>query len=126
MSRRLLAFLASSLVVLAVGCPPDKPPPPPGPGDGTPTDPNAPKPLSDGQATDPLEGSVFSKDELLEIYAAEASGDAARRDAALRKHRLIDAAGQEVPARVQAYERALQRLAAADPEGWSKTLESLR
>ena len=124
----LALTLSLGLASLLAGCPDEPvPPPPTNPGQGgagqvegsTPGGGEGAKP-----GEDPLAGSVFSKDELFEIYAAELAGGEAR-EAALREHRLIDAQGREVPARARAYERALQQYAQGDPAGWSAFLEGL-
>lgn len=118
---RALACATFALALIAGGCPgPDGPgavdlPPPEAPPPDAP-DPNAPK--------DPLAGSVFGVAEVQELYAAEQAGEPARTDV-LTRHRLLDASGAEVPARVEAYERALQRYAQEDPEGWSSFVDSL-
>jgi len=80
-------------------------------------------PPTDGEH-DPLAGSVFSKDDLFEIYAAEAAGGE-KKTAAYKRHRLLDASGQPVTAREEAYERALKTYATQDREGWAKFVESL-
>ncbi len=120
----------SLLVALALtGCPPGPgPTPPPStdtaavPSAGTTTEP--PK--------DPLAGSVFTKDEVLAIYRAEhAAGLPGATEAAkaergrlLRQHKLIDADGDDIPARVGAYERALEALA-KDEASWAEFVETL-
>lgn len=105
------------------GCPPDPGPQPPGPGGDT-----APPATSAAPETappaDPLEGSVFNREQLFEIYRAEQAGGA-ERERVLRAHRLLDQGGQEVPARVKAYEAALQQYASRDPEGWAAFVETL-
>lgn len=122
----LFALLAT---VLLTGCPDPKSPPKEGGGatdeggkdpkaGGDSDDPNA------GKSTDPLEGSVFDKETLFEIYEGDQAGGAERL-AVFKKHRLADAQGTLVPIRVAAYERALKRYASGDPEGWSVFLESL-
>ena len=80
-------------------------------------------PATDGDQ-DPLAGSIFSKEDLFEIYAAEAAGGE-KKAAAYKKHRLVDASGQPVTAREEAYERALKQFASKDREGWAKFVESL-
>jgi len=115
-------WVAILLALACAGCPgPDaagpgpQPAPPPAAGD---PDPEPPAPAG------PLAGSVFGVEEVQAIYAAEQAGEP-RRGEVLRRHRLVDAAGAEVPARVEAYERALQRYAQEDPAGWSAFVESL-
>ena len=71
-----------------------------------------------------MAGSIFTKEQLFEIYQGEQQGGAARK-AVLAKNRLIDAAGSDVPLRVKAYERALKQYAEKDPDGWSSFLETL-
>jgi hypothetical protein len=80
---------------------------------------------------DPLAGSIFSADEVREIYRAEYRAGAdptpetqAERERVLKAHRLIDDQGREVPARARAYERALKTLA-QDAQGWSQFVETL-
>ncbi|MGE0712383.1 MAG: hypothetical protein AB7N76_33020 [Planctomycetota bacterium] len=84
---------------------------------------------TEGQKTgadeDPLAGSLFSKDELFAIYRAYQRPDDAASGELLRKHRLVDASGQAVATRVEAYKRALKRFAEKDPKGWSQFIESL-
>lgn len=88
-------------------------------------------PRTTGEAPkDPLAGSVFSREEVLEVFFAEqAAGRSpspeteAARLRALKKHRLVDEEGREVPARARAYERALQALA-ADAEAWAAEIEA--
>lgn len=83
---------------------------------------------ADGQTTqdpkDPLDGSLFDKDMLFEIYRGDMQGGEAKL-AAHKKHRLADKDGKPLAARIDAYKRALQRYAEGDPEGWSAFLESL-
>ena len=88
----------------------------------TPTSKDAPK--------DPLAGSVFKKEDVLEVFFAEqAAGQdgtpeaAAERVRVLKKHRILDEEGREVPARARAYERALQALA-QDEQAWSAEVEA--
>lgn len=128
MSPRRARLLASTLALTLglLGCP--DPAPPAGgttsaPGDEQPPA-SDPAGSSDAAEADPLAGSVFSVADVQAIYAAEQAGEP-RRSAALREHRLLDAQGREVPARVEAYERALQRLASEDPAGWSAFVERL-
>jgi hypothetical protein len=80
---------------------------------------------------DPLAGSIFTRDDVHELYRAEAAAAAdptperlAEKKRVLAKHRLIDDEGREVPARARAYERALQALG-QDEEGWSAFVETL-
>lgn len=73
---------------------------------------------------DPLEGSLFTKEQLFELYRAEQAGGA-ERTKVLHKHRLLDAEGNESPKRVAAYEDALERYASGDPEGWADFVQSL-
>lgn len=83
-------------------------------------------PTASATPADPLEGSLFSKDELFDLYRAQMQGpeDPASKEL-LTKHRLIDAAGQPVKARQEAYQRALKRFAERDPQGWSEFVDSL-
>lgn len=80
---------------------------------------------------DPLAGGIFTREEVLELFRAEHRAGAhpskeseAARLRVFKKHRLIDDEGREVPARVRAYERAVQALA-EDAEAWSEFVESL-
>lgn len=119
--RRRAALLAPILAAL-LGCPPD----PPQPVNGKvapPTSETIAQPASTTPA-DPLAGSVFSKEQLFQIYRAEQAGGA-ERDRVFADLRLMDAAGQEIPTRVKAYQAALQQYAKNDPEGWSAFVESL-
>ncbi len=128
MSPRRAHLLAPTLALTCglLGCPDPEPP-----GDGTAPVPSAspageqpPADGADASPQDPLAGSVFSVADVHAIYAAEQAGEP-RRSEVLREHRLLDAQGREVPARVEAYERALQRLASEDPAGWSAFVERL-
>ncbi len=113
-------WLLCLLLALLCGCPngdPVTPTPPATDGGGD----EVPDPAPDA---DPLAGSIFSKEDLFAIYSAEQAGGE-DRDAALKKHKLIDASGNDVPLRVKAYERALGDYATKDPEGWSAFLETL-
>lgn len=75
---------------------------------------------------DPLEGSLFSRDELFALYKAQmAPSDDAPARALREKHRLIDAKGEPVKARQEAYQRALQRFAERDPVAWSEFVDAL-
>lgn len=118
-STLLLALSAS----LLLGCPPAK--------TGKTDEPDKTAKTDEGGKTgkqapaDPLEGSVFSKDELFAIYRAYQTPEAEASRALLRKHRLIDQDGKEVAARVAAYDRALERYADLDRAGWSAFVESL-
>jgi hypothetical protein len=67
---------------------------------------------------------VFTKEQLFALYRAERAGGA-ERERVLREQRLLDANGQEVPARIKAYEAALQQYADRDPEGWAAFVESI-
>lgn len=119
-------------LLLLTGCPPTPGPTPP------PTTDTAAVP-SAGPTTepprDPLAGSVFTKEEVLEIYRAEhaaglpGSPDVvkaaqAERDKVLRAHKLIDADGDPIAARSGAYERALEALA-KDEASWAEFVETL-
>jgi hypothetical protein len=80
---------------------------------------------------DPLAGSVFTREEVLEIFRAEHVAGAdptpaneAERKRLLVKHRLVDEEGREVIARMRAYDRAVQALA-EDTEAWATFVESL-
>lgn len=117
----ILALLISAPLLL--GCPPAKTDKTDEPGKTSKTD-TTDEP---GQQTpaDPLEGSVFSKEELFAIYRAYLTPDAQASRALLRKHRLVDQDGKEVAARVAAYDRALERYADLDRAGWSAFVESL-
>ena len=125
MRTSLAAAFAPALLGLALaGCPPDPGPQPPQ-GEGDPAPPaSADTPAPPPPPADPLAGSVFSKEQLFELYRAEQKGGA-ERERVLREHRLLDQGGQEIPARVKAYEAALQQYARNDPEGWSDFVETL-
>lgn len=76
---------------------------------------------------DPLAGSGFTKQELFAIYAAEMAKD---KDPAgwkkvMLEQRMIDAQGNAIAPRQDAFDKALGRYAEGDREGWSKFLESL-
>jgi hypothetical protein len=117
-------FVALLLTVLLTGCPPDgpdQPDPSPDPSASAAPDASAPE----ASPADPLEGSVFSKEELFEIYAAYQEDDATKRNEVLRKHRLVDANGKEQAVRVKAFDQALQTYAERDPEGWAVYVDSL-
>ena len=119
------AVLASLFVAAVLcGCPDDPKPDPKAP----PKDGAAAVDSETSGATpetvDPLAGSIFTKEQLFAIYRGELTGGEARK-AALAKNRLIDKAGNDVPLRVKAYERALKQYAERDPEGWSAFLETL-
>lgn len=117
--KRLLPLLACACAFLALGCPPSDPTPDPqpeGPAEVTSQAAEAPG--------DPLEGSLFTKEQLFELYRAEQAGGA-ERTKVLHKHRLLDAEGNESPKRVAAYEDALERYASGDPEGWADFVQSL-
>lgn len=80
---------------------------------------------------DPLAGSVFTREEVHELFRAEhlAAADPtpaneAERKRLLVKHRLVDDEGREVIARMRAYDRAVQALA-EDTEAWAAFVESL-
>jgi hypothetical protein len=88
-------------------------------------------PASAGAPQDPLAGSIFSREEVLELFRAEHAAGAeptpaheAERRRLFTKHRLIDEEGREVVARVRAYDRAVQALA-EDAEAWAAFVESL-
>lgn len=121
-AMRHRAALLALLFALA-GCPQDPPKPAGGEGAGPGSSASVAEPASTAPA-DPLAGSVFSREQLFELYRAEQAGGA-ERDRVLREHRLIDATGQEVPSRVKAYLAALQQYAKNDPEGWSAFVETL-
>ena len=115
---RIGALLACSL--LATGCPD------PNAGKSTPT----PAPSASASASpvqlDPLEGSLFSKDELFALYQAQMADDKDAEARALReKHRLIDASGKPVKARQEAFQRALKTYAERDPKGWSEFVQNI-
>ncbi|HBP21514.1 MAG TPA: hypothetical protein DEA08_27475 [Planctomycetes bacterium] len=118
-----LGLLLSSSLLL--GCPPAKTGKTDEPAKTGKTDAGETGKTGKQPAKDPLEGSVFSKDELFAIYRAYQTPDAEASRALLRKHRLIDPDGKEVAARVAAYDRALERYADLDREGWSAFIESL-
>lgn len=116
-------------LVALTGCPPTPgPTPPPStdtaavPSAGTTTEP--PK--------DPLAGSVFTKEQVLEIYRAEhaaglpGASDAAKaeKDRVLRLHKIVDQDGDPIAARTGAYERALEALA-KDEATWAEFVETL-
>lgn len=126
--RRPHAALVVLAAALTAGCPDPGPEPVDPPGDGSaPIASAGPAGPADGDsrtAADPLEGHIFTRTDVEELFAAERAGGDARQGA-LRKHGLIDARGQEVPGRVRAYERALQTLAEKDPAGWSDFLLTL-
>ena len=122
--RRLASTLALALSApLLLGCPPAK--------TGKTDEPDKTAKTDEGGKTgkqasaDPLEGSVFSQDELFAIYAAYQDPDLDARNAVLRKHRLVDAQGQEQAVRVKAFDQALETYASRDPEGWAEFVESL-
>lgn len=120
--RRRPALLALALAPL-LGCPPDQS------GQGlAPPGSAATAPTATSQEpappADPLQGSVFTREQLFELYRAERMGDP-ERARVLRLNGLLDASGQEVPARVRAYEAALQQYATNDPQGWSEFVETL-
>lgn len=100
-------------------------------GDGAPVDSSSVSaPTSKEAPKDPLAGSVFKREEVLEVFFAEqAAGQdprpetEAERMRVLKKHRILDEEGREVPARARAYERALQALA-ADEQAWSAEVEA--
>lgn len=121
MARISHALVLIGTSVLLCGCPPSTQDPKL-PKDGTAAveskTPTAP------EDADPLAGSIFTKEQLFDIYRGEQQGGAERK-AALAKNRLIDASGNEVPSRVKAYERALRQYAEKDPDGWSSFLETL-
>ena len=111
------------LALALLGCPPDSGAPSPSPTPTASAGPDAePSPT---EPVDPLEGSVFSQDELFAIYAAYQDPDLDARNAVLRKHRLVDAQGQEQAVRVKAFDQALETYASRDPEGWAEFVESL-
>lgn len=112
-TRLLIAVLSLSLL----GCPPT-----PGPGGDGVASPSSESVGGTPTPTDPLEGSVFSQEELFEIYAAYQAEDGRE---VLRKHRLVDAEGKEQPTRVKAFDAALETYAKRDPEGWAAFVESL-
>ena len=116
--KRTVSLLASASLLLALGCPPANGPDP-GP-DTAPVESSTPNEPSG----DPLEGSLFTKDQLFEVYRAEQAGGA-ERTKVLRKHRLLDAEGSENRRRVEAYEDAIRRYASGDPEGWADFVQSL-
>lgn len=129
MRSTLSVALALALAPALTGCPPAPGPTPP-PATDTAAVPSA------GATTeppkDPLAGSVFTREQVYEIYRAESpcglpgatDADRAERDRVLRKHELIDSDGDEVPARVRAYERALETLA-KDEEAWAEFVKTL-
>lgn len=132
MSRRApVPGLALALAAIVAGCPPSGPTPK-GPDPAPTTTASTGAPTSGAPAADPLQGSVFTRDEVLAIYRAEhlaglpGAGEEARaeRDRVLRRHRLVDDQGAEVPARARAYERALEALA-NDEDGWAAFVETL-
>jgi hypothetical protein len=125
--------LALALLALAlVGCPDS---PPPGDGGATPVSTATTAAPTSGSPTeapaDPLAGGVFTREEVLELFRAEhAAGARPSKDAeaarlrAFKRHRLVDDEGREVPARMRAYERAVQTLA-EDADAWSEFVDSL-
>lgn len=77
-------------------------------------------------ASDPLEGSLFSKDELFALYRAKMAPETdPAAIALLKKHRLIDDEGKPVKARRDAFQRSLQTYAERDKDGWSEFIEGL-
>ena len=75
---------------------------------------------------DPLEGSLFSKEELFALYRAKmAPANDAPAIALLKKHRLIDAEGKPVKARQEAFQRSLKTYAERDKDGWSEFVDGL-
>lgn len=118
MKRTLILASALGLALLS-GCPdPGVEGPSPTPSPDASASPSAP--------ADPLEGSLFSREELFAIYAAQmAPADDAAARALLLKQRLLDAQGAPVKARQEAYQRALKRFAERDPGAWSEFVNSL-
>lgn len=121
------------LCLALAGCP-DPGPATPG-GVAAATSSTAATPTSAAGAADPLAGGVFTREEVLDLFrlehavgaapsAAAAEVAEAARLRAFKQHRLVDDEGREVPARVRAYERAVQALA-QDAEGWSAFVDSL-
>ena len=119
--KRLIHLLAGASLLLALGCPEV-----PDPEGERPDQPAEVESQTDGtdEPSDPLAGSLFTKEQLFEIYGAEQRGGA-ERTKVLRKHRLLDAEGAENRKRVAAYEDALKRYASGDPEGWADFVQSL-
>lgn len=119
-------------LLLCCGCPPTPPPPP-----STET----PPPATDGVApvgskapVDPLAGSIFTKEQVLEVFEAEHraglpdAGPAAQAEMKrlLLKHRLVDASGARDGPRQDAYDRALSALASVDDgKPWSAYIATL-
>ncbi|MEZ6185169.1 MAG: hypothetical protein R3F62_09195 [Planctomycetota bacterium] len=117
---RRARFLAGAGLLFLLGCP--GPDPEPGPDGTAPVESDAtPEPAT---PADPLEGSLFSKEQLFEIYRAEHQGGA-ERTRVLRAHKLLDAEGSENRRRIEAYEDAIGRYAQGDPEGWADFVQSL-
>lgn len=125
--RRALAFA----LLLLCGCPPSTPTPsteaPPPATDGT-------APVGSKAPVDPLQGSIFTKEQVLEVFEAEykaglpgAGPEAqAEKQRVLQKHRLVDASGAPDGPRTDAYERAIAALAAADDgKPWSAYVDTL-
>jgi hypothetical protein len=122
MARISPTLVLFGISVFLCGCPqPTEPPAPPK--DGTAAIKSEASSTAPEDA-DPLAGSIFTREQVFEIYRGEQQGGAARK-AVLARHRLIDAAGNDVPLRVKAYERALKQFAEKDPDGWSSFLETL-
>lgn len=119
------------LLLALTGCPPTPGPTPPPSTDAAPVPSAGPATVTE-PPKDPLAGSIFTKEQVLAIFRAEyAAGlpDAkpeakAERDQVLLQHGLIEADGDEVPARVGAYERAVEALA-KDSERWAEFVETL-
>jgi formiminotetrahydrofolate cyclodeaminase len=121
MRSRLLVPLIALLPLLLLGCP----------------DPSAKTTKSESSKSessksessktdeDPLEGSIFDKDELFAIFAAYRKPKDPKSQALLRKHRLQDASGQAIATRVEAYDRAVKRFAELDHKAWSAFVETL-
>lgn len=118
--KRLIHVLAGASLLAVLGCPEV-----PDPEGERPDQPAEVESQTDGtEPSDPLAGSLFTKEQLFEIYGAEQRGGA-ERTKVLRKHRLLDAEGEENRKRVAAYEDALKRYASGDPEGWADFVQSL-
>lgn len=128
------ARTSSALIVLLAltGCPGD---PSGKAGDPAVVDSSTTGAPTSGSATtapqDPLAGSVFTREEVFELFRAEHVAGAdptpaneAERKRLLAKHRLVDDEGREVIARMRAYDRAVQALA-EDTEAWAAFVESL-
>ena len=75
--------------------------------------------------TAPADEGPFTREQILEIYRADVIGPESVRLAVMKKHGLADAAGREVPAKIEAYEAALGKFAEARRDEWSAIVEQV-